>query len=370
MRTLLGMLMGLALACAPQPTGSGTRRSGILGGTADPASTNVFLLDLRYDTSASICSAVLISPRVLLTAAHCVDPVYHSATALTVRATNKPDTVMLMQSDMIDVTTVSLHPSWNPGVAQSDYDLAVLLLARAPVGVTPAQLSRVAAIAGQAIRVVGYGRTSAGAASSSGTRRTVSLTISSVTATDFSFGTSGSLGICAGDSGGPSFVGAAVAGIHSGGDSSSCGRGLDIRVDRNLSFIDGFVVANDPPSCAGDGRCATGCGGTADPDCPCQADSRCDAACGITDPDCLDDGAVCTLAAQCAGGRCLDDPRGFQFCSRSCASSSECVNELTCQADVCRAPPDPAKADPVAGGCTSVPGSLAVLLVLFARRRR
>ncbi len=371
MRTLLFTLWWLSFACAPAPAPVATRHDAILGGAADPAATNVFLLDLRFETGASICSAVLVSPRVLLTAAHCVDPVFHGASTLAVRATNKPNTVMLMQSDMIDVTTITRHPSWNPAIQKSDFDFAAILLERAPTGVTAAAMLTAlpANAVGQPLRVVGYGRTSAGDGTSSGTRRSVTLPITAITSADLRFGSNGAAGICAGDSGGPSFLGEALAGIHTRTEGAACGVGVDIRVDRHAAFVNAFVAANDPPSCANDGRCALGCG-TSDPDCPCQADQRCDASCGLTDPDCSDDGSICTLDAQCAGTRCLDDPRGFQFCSRPCTSSNECLNEMTCQAEVCRAPPDPEETGPVTGGCSSSPTSLAWLLVLLLSCRR
>ena len=57
MRLLLAIL-SLTLACT-EPAETGSQHSAILGGASDPTTTNVFLLDLRYDTSASICSAVL-----------------------------------------------------------------------------------------------------------------------------------------------------------------------------------------------------------------------------------------------------------------------------------------------------------------------
>ena len=369
--TRLLPLLCLTLACSEAPA-IHSRTDPILGGAADTTSTSVFLLDLSFDTGAAICSAVLISPRVLLTAAHCVDPVFHTATSLTVKATNKPDTVGLMQSDMIDVTLISRHPSWNPADQQSDFDLAVLLLAVAPVGVPPPPLLRAlpANPLSQHLTVIGYGRQSLSDAASSGTRRTVTVPLDGVGAATLDYGTNAVAGICAGDSGGPSLLGGAVAGIHSRSEGSSCGLGVDIRVDRQLAFLEAFITTNDPSSCVADGACAPGCG-TTDPDClTCQADQRCDASCGLADPDCLDDGAICTLAAQCLGGRCLDDPRGFQFCSRSCADSSECLNDMTCQPDVCRAPPDTTKGGPVKGGCASAPGLLAWLVVVLMRRRQ
>lgn len=413
MRSLPVTLLILGIACAP-PRGLSSRQDAILGGAADTTTTTVFLLDLRFDTSAaSICSAVLISPRVLLTAAHCVDPTFHNATTVTVRATNKSDTVNLMQSDMIDVTVISRHPSWTPADQQSDFDFAALLLARAPSGVSPAPFLRAlpAGAVGQALRVVGYGRTSVSDGTSSGTRRSVAVPVAAFTSAALSYGSDGASGICAGDSGGPSFLGEAVAGIHSRTEGANCGRGVDIRVDSQLAFVDAFVATNDPPTCTADGVCSTGCGATdpdcacladqrceascgandpdctcladqrcdancggSDPDCGCQADQRCDASCGLTDPDCLDDGAVCTAAAECAGGQCLEDPRGFSFCSRSCVSSSECLAEMTCQGELCRAPPDPSKGDEVQGGCASAPGlglgGVPVWLMVVLMRRR
>lgn len=235
----------------------------ILGGDAAPVESSVFLLDLRFDNGASICSAVLVSPRVLLTAAHCVDPVFHGANALTVRAINKPDTSNLMQSDAIEVTSMLRHPQWNASDQESSFDLAMLLLARAPVGVSPATLG--APVSGSMLKVFGYGRTSVNAGSTSGVRREVTTAMTSLRAAEFEFGASGSVGICAGDSGGPSFVNGEVVGIHSRTESASCGTGVDMRVDVRLPFIDSFIAANDPPLCSVDGRCASGCG---DPDCP------------------------------------------------------------------------------------------------------
>jgi hypothetical protein len=388
LRPLVLSLLSLAISCAPASEVK-ARHDEILGGVSDTTTTSVFLVDLRFDTGASICTAVLITPRVLLLAAHCVDTVFHGATTLTARATNKPDTVMLMMSDMIDLTVISKHPNWNPADSTSDADIAVALLARAPTGV-PAPILRAlpAGAVGQMVQLVGYGRSSVNDGASSGVRRSVTLPITAIDAADFKYGSDGVAGICAGDSGGPSFLGGAVAGVHSRSEGSSCGLGVDMRVDRNLAFIDAFVAANDPPSCSSDGRCAPGCAttdpdcptcvadqrcdpacGAADPDCRCLVDQRCDPTCGVTDPDCGDDGAVCTLAAECAGGKCLDDPRGFKFCSRSCVASGECVNDMTCQAAVCRAAPDPAKGG-VAGGCSTAPGLLAWLLIVLLRRRR
>lgn len=392
------------MACVPVEPAE-TSREAILGGAAAAQESSVFLLDLRFDTGASICSAVLVSPRVLLTAAHCVDPAFHSASSLTVRALNKPDTSNLMQSDTIAVTTITPHPQWNPADAESAFDLAVLLLERAPVGVTPSALSRSAPTQGAMVRVAGYGRSSAGDGSSSGTRRVVATPITQVSAAEFEFGTNGGVGICSGDSGGPSFIGGVVVGIHSRTESAQCGRGVDMRVDARLAFIEGFIAANDAPRCDADARCASGCaapdpdcpcatdgvcnagcGGAdadctcvangrceaeclaSDPDCGCGADGACGAGCGLADVDCLDDGMTCSDAALCVGARCETDPRGFEFCTRSCAGDSECRYEMTCQQGVCRAVVE----GDVQGGCSAAPMSAWAMVVwaLALRRRR
>lgn len=376
----------LLLACAPPGTPVASRADGILGGTADTTSTDVFLLDLRFDNGASICSAVLVSPRVLLTAAHCVDPAFRGASTVMARATNRANITGLMQSDMIDVTAITRHPMWNPTDPASDFDLAGLLLATAPaVNTLPLLRSLPANPLGQSLRVVGYGRTSVNDGASSGTRRTVTVPVTGATAATLEYGTDGVAGICAADSGGPSYLGGSIAGIHSRSEGSNCGIGVDMRIDSHLGFIDGFIAANDPAACTADGRCATGCSTTdpdcptclanaqceagcaSDPDCVCQANARCEAGCGLTDPDCLDDGAVCAAATECAGAQCLDDRRGFKFCSRTCTATADCQNAMTCQGAVCRAAPDN---QDIKGGCSSAPALGAALLLVLLRRKR
>lgn len=408
----------LTLACAgangPEVA---DRREPVLASQTDPETRSVFLLDLRFDNgSAGICSAVLMTPRVLLTAAHCVEPALHSATSVSVKATNEVDDSSLKLSDFIDVTAMERHPQWNAADDLNPHDVAALLLASAP-DVTPSPLLRTlpASLVGQSVRVVGYGRTAAALDESSGTRRTALVSVTRVSADVFELGAEGASGICQGDSGGPSLVTGAdgverVAGIHSAARSSSCGSGSDIRVDAHLAFIDAFVAAHDPAQCTSDGRCAASCAqsdpdclcvadgrcmgacpGT-DPDCPCGADGRCTAGCSSADPDCADcaangvcaaascltadpdcllDGAVCQRPDECGGHQCLLDARGFSYCSRTCENDDGCQLDLKCADHLCQAA-DVADPDTAKGGCASAPPApvAPLLWLLLGWRRR
>lgn len=330
------------------------------------------LMDLRFSNGdAAICSGVLVTPRVLITAAHCLDPSLHASTSMTVKATTKPDDTNLKASDFIAATVMTRHPLFNAAEVPSPYDIGMVLLASAPAA-SPMGLQRAlpANFVGKSIRAVGYGRTSA-SATDSGTRRTTKVSVTSMAAKIYNFGVAGSVGTCSGDSGGPSFYTESdgverVTGIHSTAESQ-CGAGDDVRIDTALSFIDGFITANDAPLCTADGRCATGCP-TADPDCPtdcvangvcalgcptadpdccatdgrcdttcygtavdpdcrCRADNRCDTGCTPTDPDCLcvADG---TCETTCPTGT-TDPDCGCQadaVCVATCASDPDCAN--------------------------------------------
>jgi V8-like Glu-specific endopeptidase len=393
------------------------RREPVLASQTDPETRSVFLLDLRFDNgSAGICSAVLITPRVLLTAAHCVEPALHSSTSVSVKATNEVDDSNLKLGDFITVTAVERHPQWNAAEDLNPHDVACLLLASAP-DVVPVPLVRSSpdSLVGQSVRVVGYGRTIATDDDSSGTRRTALVSVTRVTADTIELGAAGTSGICQGDSGGPSFLNGTdaverVVGVHSAARSSSCGSGSDIRVDAHLAFIDAFVAAHDPAQCTSDGRCASSCAqsdpdclcladgrcmgacpGT-DPDCPCGADGRCTAGCSTADPDCADcgangvcapascltadpdcllDGAVCQRPDECGGRQCLLDARGFSYCSRACEDDDGCQLDLGCVNHLCQATggtdPNTAK-----GGCASAPPArfAPLLLLLLGWRRR
>jgi len=195
------------------------------------------------------------------------------------------------------------------------------------------------------VRAVGYGRTDH-AVSDSGTRHTVTVTVTSVNGNTYDLGQSGTAGTCVGDSGGPSFhvfsdnVERAV-GLHSYG-SGACGDGTDDRLDVFASFVDQWLTDQEPNRCGSDGFCMEGCT-PADPDCACAGDGVCNAACPdlLADPDCPPD---CVANGKCAVQACpVPDP--------------DC------------GPDEPPKAS---GGCAAAPGLAAPgwLLLLWLRRRR
>lgn len=229
-------LVTLAPASAVAAEQTGQVRSAIVGGTVDPgdAPTVALVRDGR-----PFCSGVLVAPRVVLTAAHCleddVDAVAFGADA--------------SHATTVRVASALAHPAYDEGTFAHDVG-AVLLEAEAPVA--PALLARgeLARVpdTGEALRLVGFGRPSAAATAHSGERRTGVANVRAVTGTSISVEPGPSIA-CVGDSGGPVLArsnGAeVVVGITSHGDAGCSAEAVAIRVDVELAFVDEALAAGE-----------------------------------------------------------------------------------------------------------------------------
>lgn len=247
-------------------------RQAIVGGSLDTTSTNVFIIDMRFDNGETgLCTATLISARSLLTAAHCVDPARAGATSVTIRASNKADANVLNAGEFTEVISWRLHPqwAWTGHDMPRPTDVAMLLLESAPLGITPAAVNRAALsnFEGQSVRLVGYGRTSASDAQSSAVRRQITLNVTAQNDSYIDFGVAGSQGTCVGDSGGPAFHTFSdkvtrQVGLLTGG-SSQCGQASDVRVDLHAAFIDEWLRDKEPVSTPDAGQAEGVTGGCA-----------------------------------------------------------------------------------------------------------
>lgn len=338
---LAGVGAVLVSACAPAEAPPAPSRSqAIYLGRAAPDDHAVFFL-------SSGCTAALIAPRTLLTAAHCVDDAPRWASNALESTQGTQWTIARTQSFS------GIPADWSP-------DLALALLDQAPP-VTPLRWRATGPMpqVGTMVRHVGYGVTETGTA---GERRTVELPISGAGAPQ-TFGVSlisgqGGAGICFGDSGGPALVrdaqGEAVLAVHSytygcGGPSGSA------LVYPYRRVIEQWLARYEGPSCARDTRCVAGCtpddldctcgpdgvcGSTCvdgdDPDCPpsCRPDGVCStlAECPV-DLDCLPLGTRCLRESQCATRLCLSNPQNpTRYCSQTCSAQAPCPADYQCEA--------------------------------------
>jgi MYXO-CTERM domain-containing protein len=247
----------------------GDRFQGIVGGqshTGDPA---VALLDLGQ----GLCTGTVISPKIILTAAHCLSGPATSITANFINTIGETGEVIGAVSYDIKANT----------------DIGAIALERpASMPPIPANPHPLEDALGAPVRIVGFGVTSENGADS-GVKRLGTATLDSVPPGGEMYTTNDPQGTCYGDSGGPNFMSfdgvEYVAGVTSRG-TSICGDGLDIavRADSHIEWIDAFIDANDPGECTADGRCVQGCA-TIDPDC-CVTDGACVEECGSSDPEC------------------------------------------------------------------------------------
>lgn len=275
MRRLAPCLVLLA-ACAGALDESDARRDDIVGGIAlsDGGYPAVYMIYTAYNTGTrAACTATLITPRTLLTAAHCVDPRKAGATTAQTYFVNVPVAPPGDAGLWQPVVDVRFHPLYQPADL-FNYDIAAVLLP-APSAETPFPFNRadVSGLVGQPLTAIGYGVTAEGA-NNPGTRRLVDLTFRAVNTTHIALGDQSAKGICDGDSGGPSLHTfpdgvTRVVGVHSYKQpSGQCHDGLDTRVDLHSAFIQQWISDKEGPTCVEDGLCkAAGCA-PVDPDCP------------------------------------------------------------------------------------------------------
>jgi secreted trypsin-like serine protease len=272
-RLLLFVTWLLSAACAiPEEFFNGRRADEIVGGTAilDGGWSAVFMIHTDYDTGTkSACTATLIAPRTLLTAAHCLDPRKGGATTAETFFQNLPVAPPSDAGTWVKASEVRFHPLYLPSNL-FDYDIGLVLLpAPAATAPIPHHSADVSTLVGQPLTAIGYGITVEGTGDY-GTRRAVDLTFRSVSATHIALGDQSSKGICDGDSGGPSVHrfadgGLRVVGIHNYKvPGSQCHDGLDTRVDLFSGFIQQWLNEKEDAGVSIDAGSSTDAGMVSD----------------------------------------------------------------------------------------------------------
>lgn len=258
----------------------------ITGGTP---SGNEAVVELAYGDVLA-CSATVIAPQAVLTAAHCL------------AGSTLPE---IVDGDGVHHPAIAgfVHPGFD--AATLDHDLA-LVVVDPPLAIVPLPYATApTAVVGDTIEVIGFGWTVAGDGSPPA-RRTGSSQLSAIEPLQLR-STAAPSQTCEGDSGGPALFGAQVIGVASSGDPMCVQFAQHTRVDVHADFIAATLAR-------------TAAGGA-------QPGDR------------------CWYAANCAAGACtpaLDDPR-LSFCAPPCAGG--CASGLACIAGLCRHPaPSPGAA--------------------------
>lgn len=182
----------------------------------------------------AICTGTLIDQWTVLTAAHCVD---HATPAslvfkIGVDARNPQKTY--------DVWGIRVHPGWSR--QHGNHDIAKVILnhaANEPPAMLLSSLQDIGGV-GAPLLFVGYGATN-GSGAGTGTKRAVTIPITGITPTYFTYQRPGA-STCSGDSGGPAFFidwrgRFLLAGVTSYGQSGCTGYGVDTNVSAYLGWL-------------------------------------------------------------------------------------------------------------------------------------
>jgi V8-like Glu-specific endopeptidase len=315
MRAILVALI-LAAGCTQAPAPTGRTAEPIVNGDLDTGDDAVVAV---VAFGHAFCSGTLVSQRLVVTAAHCIDPAMTGGLKFS-------DMSIFFGSDLasggttVQVQTGLMHPMWNPSTFANDI---ALLLLTSPAPFDPVAMNTTHfddTFINRRVRIAGFGVTAA-TSMSTGTKRQAMTTLTEYTPLDFKYSTDPGQ-TCFGDSGGPGFLTIGgkevLAGVTSNGDPSCTVYGNDTRVDQYLSFIGDYLAAN--VGCGADGQCTFGCL-PADPDCGAIGCMNC----GTTAT-----GDFCQTNADCLSGLCIDAPDDptIKYCSQPCTAASFCPAPL------------------------------------------
>jgi len=414
----LVLLAALLAACEPPAPGLGSLSAPIVGGSADPAHPAVGAL-----VGDALCTATLITPKLVLTAAHC----FTSHSFDTFRLGSGIDAPLRSISLQTCISNPAFTKKSIGGAARPVHDVAVCVLAQPVADVAPLPMRTASMIPaeGADIAFVGFGASSSGGGGL-GTKRSVVVEVASVGAEGFWNLVEGvpAKNTCIGDSGGPGLIVSGgveqVAGVVSAGDSACLQNGWNMRVELELPWIRSMVETYDPGAidfgACPDGACSGGetslscpadCGETSNPLWkPCSSPTDCDQDtvcamfsfgnfCTLMCPQpgsastcpapfrcspVTGGGGVCTpgTGAKCGNGTC-DPSESGDTCSwdchagflDACPTANLCATGLSCVpwtdgasrcAQPCASPGTP-DGCPAGFECGSVPGATGPVCV-------
>ena len=275
MKRSIGVLAILSLAACSAPVSIDSAQQPIINGTTDTGDPAVVMVIAQVGTmgQASLCTGEVISPHVVLTAAHCVSPAT-VGTGAVISVYTKPDLAGATQADLLPSKTTTYNMMFDSNNPQNGNDVGAVILVD-PLSITPIPYQRdplPQAQVGQPVRLVGYGITMASdtMGTTAGVRRQAPSTLAHLD--DLFVGLQdGQHGICEGDSGGPAFqtidgveriVGVTSFGFQNCPLTPPAGTptGFEAGNDTNVqtyasSFIDPLVQMYDPPPKAAGGMC-------------------------------------------------------------------------------------------------------------------
>lgn len=250
---LLAALTALPACTEPGPTHRSSEHD-IVGGTVTDQFPAVGALTYF---GATTCTGTLIGPRKVLTAAHCLDDLPASSLSFSLGPREGAFT------EEVRVERGVVHPDYDR--ATLTHDVAYLILAREPTTAEPMEIlpEMDSSYLGRELLFVGYGFDDGIHKRGAGTKRQVSIPVTTLHPRSFTYSAPGK-NTCQGDSGGPAFTFVdgkpLIAGVTSGGDEHCTDYGYDMRADAYVDFLDvgGEVPAGPTASCGAEtnrGRC-------------------------------------------------------------------------------------------------------------------
>lgn len=345
-RRVLPLLLAIA-ACSSAPEELGRARQAIVKGTDSDASQDAVVLLVHYDAlskdGSASCSGTLLTPRLVLTARHCVAVTDESAACGTnpaggqVYGDHEPSKLFVFagtqRPDLLGGVTQAARGAEiidDGATTLCNHDVALLLLDRPIPGakIAPLRLDGLAQ-KGEKVTLVGWGITEKTNTPETRQQRT-GVTVLGVgpepPALDAEIVVDE--GACSGDSGGPAIAASgAVVGVLSRGGNGTGATGADGCIGGEDIYsspskfkdliLQAYAKAGQEPWREGEPNPTLAKNGAA-----CGADAECQSA--LCDPQGKVCEADCSQAA-CASGFACTDRGGRKLCVANPADSGGCA---------------------------------------------